>query len=232
MLHVLALVIAVGSPVPAATPDAVQTPPPEPNHITVEGIESWLKTSGAGWEKAYGSATQASARYEFQTAPKLRFADTLHWERISSTWTGYTATGSYPTWFDYTEYDDELDVELGRPDYPTGVGVGYFDYNPVHDGVNNYNLTGFGLGIDRWPNYYVPRSFYGSLWYYPTVRGGTPETGTYGILRADVGVNFRFSLVQPWNMRIGFANDAWFARDAYSTDTGFTGPYIALSYWR
>jgi len=230
---IAALVVALSSPLPASTPNyPVQTPPPEPNHVTVEAIQSFLKTSGSGWQDAYGVSTQASFRYEFQTAPKRRFANTLHWQRLSSTWKGSYPGGTFSTWFNFNEYDDEFDVELGRPDYPTGVGVGYFDYNPVYDGPNTYNLQGVGIGIDRWPNYYVPRSFYYSAWYYPSVRGGTPETGVYGILRADIGVNFRFNLTQPWNLRVGFSNDAWFARDAYSADTGFTGPYVALSYWR
>ena len=232
---VLAVTLAAASPAPTAAPtpyNMVQTPPPEPNHLTVEATQSFLKTSGDGWQDAHGFATQASLRYEFQTTPSLRFANTLHWQRLSSTWNGTYPGGSFSTWFDLNQYDDEFDVELGRPDYPTGVGIGYYDYNPVYDGPNTYNLRGFGLGIDRWPNYYTPHSFYYSLWYYPSVRGGTPETGTYGILRVDAGVNFRFNLTQPWNLRIGFSNDSWFARDAYATDTGFTGPYIALSYWR
>ncbi len=230
MLCAVALALAVTSPAP--TPyNATQTPPPEPSHITIEAMQSFLETSGSGWQNAHGFGTQASLRYEFQAAPKTRFANTVHWERVSSTWQGSYDETPFSTWFNFNEYDDEFDIELGRPDYPTGVGIGYFDYNPVYDGPNTYNLRGLGIGVDRWPNYYVPRSFYYSMWYYPSVRGGTPETGTYGILRADIGVNFRFNLTQPWNLRVGFSNDAWFARAAYSTDTGFTGPYVALSYW-
>lgn len=229
MLRLVTLLAVLATPSPAP---AAPTPPPEPNHVTVEAIQSWLQTSGDGWQDAHGAASQLSGRYEFQVSPKLRFADTLHWERLSSTWRGRYDDTWFHTWFNYNEYDDELDVELGRPDYPTGVGIGLYSYNPVYDGPNTYSLHGLGVGIDRWPNYYVPRSFYYSAWYYPTVRGATPETGTYGILREDVGVNFRFNLTQPWNLRVGFSNDSWFAKDAYATDTGFTGPYIALSYWR
>jgi hypothetical protein len=235
MLLAAALALALASPAPSAAPtpyNAVQTPPPEANHVTIEAMQSFLRTSGDGWVDAHGLGTQASTRYEFQAAPKLRLADSLHWERVSSTWQGSYEGTPFSTWFNFSEYDDELDVELGRPDYPTGVGVGYFDYNPIHDGPNNYNLVGVGLGVDRWPNYYVPRSFYYSAWYYPSVRGGTPETGTYGILRADAGMNFRFSLTRPWNLRVGFASDSWFARDPYATDTGFAGPYVALTFWR
>ncbi len=225
MVYALALSIAIATPAPS-------TPPPEPNHITVEAIQSFLRTSGNGWDKARGLASQASVRYEMQATSKLRLANTLHWERVSSTWQGSYPGGTFQTWFHYTDYDDELDVELGRPDYPTGVGIGYFDYTPIHDGPADYNLTGLGIGIDRWPNYYVLRSYYGSVWYYPSMRNGSPNAGTYAILRVDAGINFRFNPMQPLNLRVGFASDSWFARDANAADTGFTGPYVALSYWR
>lgn len=222
---------ASSSPMPAPSPVyPVATPPPEPNHVTLEVTQSLLRTSGYEWEKASGTSTGASLRYEFQTTPKLRFADTLHWERLSSTY----QPSELPRarwWFDYAEYDDEFDVELGRPDLPTGVGVGYFDYTPVRDFKNTYNLRGFGIGIDRWANYYMPRSVYYSAWYYPDVRGGQVAAGAYGILRADVGVNFRPNLVGPWNVRVGVTSDTWFAKNAYATDTAFNGVYVGLAYW-
>lgn len=227
MLCSLAFAVATIAAATAAPP----TPPPEPNHITVEAIQSFLRTSGDGWEKGMGLATQASVRYEIQAAPKLRLANTLHWERVSSTWQGSYPGGTFLTWFHFTDYDDELDVELGHPEYPTGIGIGYFDYSPIHDGPADYNLNGIGFGVDKWPNYYVPRSYYGSLWYYPSMRSGTPGEGTYGIFRADAGVNFRFNLLKPWNMRVGVAADTWFGRTG-ATDTGFAGPYIAFTYWR
>jgi hypothetical protein len=230
MLALAALAIALASPSPSPAPNyMLQTPPPEPNHVTIELLQSVLVTSGEEWYGGNGASTNASVRYEFQATPKARFANTVHWQRLSST---YAPDGETPKWwFDFTEYDDEFDAELGRPDYPLGVGVGYFDYTPIHDYTNDYNLRGFGFGIDRWPNYYTPRSFYYSAWYYPSLRGGQPDSGTYGILRADVGVNFRPNLVGPWNIRVGFMSDTWFAKDEYAGDSGFNGPYVGLSFW-
>ena len=226
MLCSLAFALAAATAAPP-TP----TPPPEPNHITVEAMQSFLRTSGDGWDAAKGLATQASVRYEFQASPKIRLANTLHWQRLSSTWQGSYPGGTFFTWFHFTDYDDELDLEVGHPEYPTGFGVGYFDYSPIHDGPTNYNLTGVGFGADKWPNYYVPRSYYGSIWYYPSMRSGVAGEGSYSILRMDAGVSFRFNLAQPWNMRVGVSADSWFGRNG-ATDTGFAGPYIALTYWR
>lgn len=227
---VLGALLASPAPVPSSV-YPVQTPPPEPNHVTVEMLQSALVTSGYEWQHAKGASTHASLRYEFQATPKMRFANTAHWERLSSTY----VPADFPThtwWFNYTEYDDEFDAELGRPDLPLGVGVGYFDYTPVHDFRNDYNLRGVGVGVDRWANYYMPRSFYYSAWYYPDVRGGQTAAGAYGILRLDIGANFRPDLVRPWNVRIGIMSDTWFAKNAYATDSGFNGPYIGITYWR
>jgi hypothetical protein len=224
------LAATLASPAPAPQ-YPVQTPPPEPNHVTIDVVQSVLDTSGYEWENGHGYSTQAAVRYEFQATPKARFANTLHWERLSSVY----APADFPNkswWFDYVEYDDEFDAELGRPDYPLGVGVGYFDYSPVYDFKNTYNLRGFGIGFDRWPNYYTFHSLYYSLWYYPDVRGGHIQAGAYGIVRGDVGINFRPDLMRPWNVRLGFASDTWFAKNAFATDTGFNGPYIGFSFWR
>ncbi|HET9029034.1 MAG TPA: hypothetical protein VFN49_02570, partial [Candidatus Aquilonibacter sp.] len=177
-MHLLAaagIVIALASP----------TPPPEPNHVTVDVLQSVLKTSGYEWENAHGYATAASIRYEFQASPKLRFADTLAWQHPSSVYNSPDFP-THPWWFNDVQYRNELDVELGRPDYPLGVGVGFYDYTPVNDFGNIYNLRGFGLGVDRWANYYTFVSPYYSLWYYPDVRGGQVTAGAYGIVRADI----------------------------------------------
>lgn len=221
----------IPTPAPIASPAyPIATPPPEPNHLTIDLEETFQRTSGYEWEQAKGTATNAAIRYEFQATPKARFANTVHWQRESSTYLpgGY----SKAWWFDYTEYDDEFDVELGRPDLPLGVGVGYFDYTPVHDFTNDYNLRGFGIGIDKWPDYYTPHSWYYSVWYYPSLSGGQEEAGAYSVLRADLGFNWRPNLTRPWNFRIGFMSDTWFAKNGYAADTAFNGAYVGLSYWR
>jgi hypothetical protein len=198
--------------------------------VTIDVEQSLLRTSGYEWQSGSGASTNAAIRYEFQATPKARFANSLHWQRESST---YLPAGNSPRWwFDYDEFDDQVDAEFGRPDLPTGVGVGYYDYAAIHDFTNTYNLRGFGVGLDRWANYYVPRSFYYSAWFYPDVRGGQAEAGAYAILRAEAGINFRPNLASPWNLRIGVMSDSWFAKNSYATDSGFDGPYVGLSYWR
>ncbi len=227
MLVALTLMLALAHPTPAPVVP-LQTPPPEPNHLTLDIEGAPIVTSGNQWIGGHGTLTQLGARYEFQATPRARFANSLQWERLTS---HYAAAGG-PRWnFDYDQFDDEFDVELGRPDLPTGVGVGYFSYNPVYDYTSTYNLRGFGVGVDRWANYYMPRSVYYSAWYYPSLHGPDLGNGTYGVLRADVGINLRPNLVGPWNLRIGFSSETWFARNAAATDSGFNGPYIGISYW-
>lgn len=230
MIALLLGAIFAATPLPMPSPVyPVATPPPEPNHVTIDVEQSFLRTSGYEWEQGRGTSTNVALRYEFQATPKARFANALHWQRESSAY----LPGGFPKrwWFDYNEIDDQFDVELGRPDLPLGVGVGYYDYSTVYDFTNTYNLRGFGVGIDRWADYYTPRSFYYSAWYYPDIRGGQLEAGAYAILRAEAGVNFRPNLTSPWNFRIGFMSDTWFAKNAFATDSGFNGPYVGLSYW-
>ena len=222
------LLALLATPAPAAYPSS--TPPPEPNHVTIDVEQSVLRTSGYEWESGNGFSTNAAVRYEFQATPKARFANAVHWQRESST---YLPEGQSPRWwFDYNEVDEQFDAELGRPDLPTGVGIGYYDYSTVYDFTNTYTLRGFGVGVDRWANYYMPRSLYYSAWYYPDIRGGQVQAGAYGILRAEAGINFRPSLTSPWNIRIGFMTDTWFAKNGYATDSAFNGPYVGFSFWK
>ena len=93
-------------------------------------------------------------------------------------------------------------------------------------------MQGLGVGIDRWTNYYLPRSWYYSAWYYPNLRNSNPAEGRYDILRAEIGMNVRASLVSPWNLKIGVQSENWFARKAPAGDMWIAGPYISLSYWK
>ncbi|MBC5815783.1 MAG: hypothetical protein GIW97_04500 [Candidatus Eremiobacteraeota bacterium] len=185
MAPLSALVLAAVLASPTLAPP---TPPPEPNHVTIEANQGVLGTTGQEWQKSGGASFALSGRYEFQAGAKLRFANTVHWERLSSVYTYDDGNES----FNYTEYNDEFDVELGRPEVPTGLGVGYFFYKPVDDASYHYNLGGFGVGVDHWPNYYVPRSVYYSLWYYPDARGKQNNTPAY----ADRALRCRTQLSQ------------------------------------
>jgi hypothetical protein len=228
----LAATLVTPTPTPVATAFPLQTPPPEPNHVTVTGSESYVQAYQEYWPQWTGVTTQLSGMYEFQANSHLRLANTLHWERLSSTYITNFNNVVIPWRFNFTEYHDELDVELGRPWYPTGVGVGYYDYNPVYDAGRVYNLAGFGVGVDRWANWNVPRSLYYSVWYYPNVRGSQANAGAYGITRLDVGMNIRQSLVSPWGIRIGLQNETWFANNANAEYKNFAEPYVSLSWWQ
>lgn len=231
MFAAVVLAAALASPTPAPQ-YPVQTPPPEPNHITIDLTQQWLKTASNGWQNTTGVSTQASLRYEFQTSQHTRFNNTFHWEHMTSTWDGTFGNQTFTIPYDYTLYDDELSLELGHPEYPFGVGLGYFSYSPIFDGQTRYTMQSWGLGIDQWTNYYRPSSYYYSAWYYPSLSSSTPNEGTYGVLRADLGVNLRPNLVSPWNVKLGVQSESWFAHGAPASDLWIVGPYVSLSYWR
>ena len=228
MFAAFMLAAALATPTPTTAP--APTPPPEPNHITIAGTESFLQPSQEYWPHWSGVTSQISGMYEFQASARVRFADTLHWERLSSHYT--SAFTGQATPFNFNEYDDEFDVELGRPQLPTGVGIGYYDYNPVYDFPRTYDLAGFGLGVDHWSNWYVPRSFYYSLWYYPSVSGSQPSAGAYGIARVDLGLNVRQSLVSPWGFRVGVQDESWFSHNGNALSKNFLGAYVSLTWWQ
>lgn len=229
MLPALTLAAALATPTPAALP--TPTPPPEPNHVTLAGIEGFVLGSGEGRRHWNGYTSEAWGLYEFQAGPHLRFADSLHWERFSSHFTASFLGTTFAAPFDFDEYDDQLDVELGRPWLPTGVGIGYYDYSPVYD-VVPYHLAGFGFGVDHWANWYVVTSPYYSVWYYPDLTSAASAGRVYGIARADVGVNFRRSLVSPWGVQIGVQDDSWFGQNARSPSLNFLEPYVRLTWWQ
>ncbi|HUY41891.1 MAG TPA: hypothetical protein VMV82_10025 [Candidatus Dormibacteraeota bacterium] len=228
---IAALALAASLATPAPTPFPTQTPPPEPNHATIAGSESYIRASGDNWQRWNGFISQISGLYEFQASPALRFSNFVHWQRLSSHYDASFLGKTFSAPFNYDEYDDEFDVELGKPQLPTGVGIGYYDYSPVY-GFRTYHLAGFGIGVDHWSNWYVRNSFYYSVWYYPNVASAPSSNMAYAIARADIGLNVRQSLVSPWGLRIGVQGERWFGKTPQSPTFNFLGPYVSLTWWQ
>lgn len=233
MFAALLLAAALTSPSPAPMPFPEQTPPPEPNHITLAAEGSYVTASGDNWQNWNGFSAQALGQYEFNAGPHLRFSNTLHWERLSSNYAVSFAGTTFHAPFNFDEYDDEFDVELGKPQLPTGLGIGYYDYSPVYLFYpGTYHMSGLGFGVDRWANWYVPSSFYVSAWYFPSLTSTGASGIAYGILRADLGFNVRQSLVSPWGFRVGVQDEAWFGQNVRSPNYNFIDPYVSVTWWQ
>jgi hypothetical protein len=229
MFAELLLAATLATPNPASIPSP--TPPPEPNHVTLAGTGSYLWASGDNWQNWHGFISQAWGLYEFQASPTLRFSDEFHWERLSSNFDVTFRGATFNSPFNFDEYDDEFDVELGKAQLPTGVGVGYYDYSPVYD-FTPYHLSGFGFGVDHWSNWYVITSPFYNVWYFPNLTSASPTNKAYGILRADVGVNIRKSLVSPWGVQFGLEDEDWFGHNANSAHLNFLSPYVSITWWQ
>jgi hypothetical protein len=203
MFAALALVAAVATPSPAP----VATDAAEPNHVTIAG------SAGSGF------SAQAFGLYEFQATPHLRLSDELHWGRLSA------------RRLTYDEYDDEVDVELGPGDLPTGVGVGYLTFSPLYS-PRLAHMSGWGIGVDRWPNWGAIAAPYFTLWYYPSVTSGQAGTPAYGVLRANAGYNVRAGLANPWGFQIGVEDESWFAANGRARSTNVLSPYVSVTWWQ
>lgn len=229
MFAELLLAATLATPAPPALPSP--TPPPEPNHVTLAGTESYIWAGGAGWRNWTGLSSQAWGLYEFQVSPKLRFSDEVHWQRLSSNFNVTFGGMTYNPSFNFDEYDDEFDVELGKAQLPTGVGVGYYDYSPVYD-IAPYHLSGFGFGVDHWSNWYVVTSPFYNVWYFPNLTSAQAAGKAYGIVRADLGVNVRASLVSPWGVQFGFQDEDWLGHNASSPHLNFFSPFVSVTWWQ
>jgi hypothetical protein len=111
----------------------------------------------------------------------------------------------------FTGYDRDSDVRLGLKVFSPRVyvGVGYMwqtnDYGNAHE-------TGIGYGLEKLPDLQRPFSFYGSAWYYPSVRGNytDPVTGfgwtpAYQVVKYDVGVDAK--IAGPLFLDLGFLGE-------------------------
>ncbi|MGH7738053.1 MAG: hypothetical protein ACREMP_09345 [Candidatus Tyrphobacter sp.] len=225
----IALAAALATPAPAVEPS---TPPPEPNHITVAGEAGYVATLGCNFCKNWsGFTAQALGQYEFQVSPHLRLSDTLHWDRFSSSYRYAYGRRTYTAGFDYDEYDDQLDVEIGRPQLPTGIGIGYFDAQPVYQTRLLYHLSGLGFGVDHWADWGARASPYVSAWYYPHLTGSS--TQAYAIFRGDLGLNVRESLASPWGVRVGVQYEHWNGQSAAMGNyLNFFVPYVSITWWQ
>ncbi len=96
----------------------------------------------------------------------------------------------------FTGYDRDVDARFGLKvlNPRVYVGVGYMWRT---NSYGNPHESGFGYGIEKLPDLQQPLSFYGSAWFYPSVRGNytDPVTGfgwtpAHNVLKYAVGLNY------------------------------------------
>jgi len=166
---------------------------------------------------------------------------------------GYPAAGSdqacvtqigglaqnYVPAFTVRDYDFDGRFGLKIADPRIYVGVGYM-YR-----TGNYGYpkeSGVGVGLEKLPDLDQPFSVYGSVWYYPTVKGTTGTVCTdptgkcatlgsysvsYSVLKFQLGGTFNFG-ASPLFLDFGILGDRGNAKDASPSNFTMGGPYIGL----
>jgi hypothetical protein len=134
--------------------------------------------------------------------------------------------------FNGRDYDLDARVGLRILQPRIYIGVGYI-WRSNNTGYPSINAVGFGL--EKLPDLNHPFSFYGSAYYYPSVKGtcGTnicpsgPFTLSYNILKYDVGVVYSFTGI-PLFIEGGFLGDRGWQQDAAPAPFSESGPYVGL----
>jgi hypothetical protein len=115
------------------------------------------------------------------------------------------------------------------------VGVGYLWVS------NNYGypaMSSFGFGGEKLPDLNQALSFFGSVWYYPNVKGTyAPGTTTvsspsnialaYNILKYQAGVNYVIG-GSPVFIEAGWMGDSWTNKQNAPINQSFNGPFAGI----
>jgi hypothetical protein len=152
--------------------------------------------------------------------------------------------GSSPVATTTNLYDQDVDARLAvRVLNPrVYVGVGYLWV------ANNYgypNLNGLGFGGEKLPDLNHVFSFFGSVWYYPSVNGTAsygienpfPSTGftthssalQYNILKYQAGVTIGIGNT-PIFVEGGWMGDSWTNKQNAPINRSYNGPFAGLGF--
>ncbi|PZR56423.1 MAG: hypothetical protein DLM50_08060 [Candidatus Meridianibacter frigidus] len=134
--------------------------------------------------------------------------------------------------FAVRDYDFDARLGLKIADPRIYIGIGYM-YRTGNYGYPR--LNGVGFGAEKLPDLDQAFSLYGSLWYYPNVRGtcGTdvcptgPYTLAYNILKYQIGGTFNFGS-SPLFLDFGFLGDRGRNKSNAPADFTHNGPYVGL----
>ena len=130
-----------------------------------------------------------------------------------------------------------LGVKLSDPRIYLSVG-GFFEH---YNALGYPNLSGIGAGLDKLPDLQNPVSFYGSLWYYPSVSGnytyptstylgplsGQTITLSYSVLKYEIGAAIGLGK-GPLYVDLGYSGDRFKGKENAPSDTTESSPFVGL----
>ncbi len=133
----------------------------------------------------------------------------------------------------FTARDSDFDVRLGLKvaDPRIYIGVGYIWRS------NNYGYpreTGFGFGAEKLPDLNQPFSLYGSVYYFPNMKGSYTDPGTgigyslaYNLLKYQIGGTVAFGK-SPVFLDLGWMGNSGKNKTNAPSDFTMNGPYVGL----
>jgi hypothetical protein len=128
---------------------------------------------------------------------------------------------------EFTARDSDYDLRWGLKiaDPRIYVGLGYIFQ------VTNYGYpkqNGFGFGAEKLPDLDQPFSVYGSLWYYPNVKGSySPSDLEYRVLKYSLGGTYVFGK-SPLYLDFGYLGDNGSNKANAPASFSHNGPYAGL----
>jgi Copper amine oxidase N-terminal domain len=265
-LVVVRYIPATPPPAPAPPPPAPPPPPPPPppprrrppNVIFVAGdyliSPKAYNQFSAGNSGAYNSfSVRGGAEFDAFSLPFMLEGDYKNWgyphncgvpESTATTANApqcfVTAIGSrFATYVPaFTATNRDIDARLGIKIFNPHVyvAVGYIWSS------NNYgypNMNAVGGGLEKMPDFTHPFTYYGSIYYYPNVRGtySNPAITTgpttfgigYNVLKYQVGVQWAF--VPSVYLDAGWAGENWANKNNAPISQSFNGGYVGLGFY-
>jgi hypothetical protein len=132
------------------------------------------------------------------------------------------------------DFDARLGIKVADPRIYIGVGYMWRGNNAGYPRLNNV-----GFGLEKLPDLDKPFSVYGSIWYYPNVKGnftvpgtgfadsGTVYTLAYNILKTQLGLTYSFEGT-PLFIEAGVLGESAKNKSNAPSNISEFGPYAGI----
>ncbi len=125
----------------------------------------------------------------------------------------------------------KLAVRVLQPRIYIGVGYMWLSTNYGYP-----NMSSWGFGGEKLPDLNHNFSYFGSIWYYPDVRGSFAATTTsaqfslaYNILKYQAGLEYAFGN-SPVFIEAGWMGDSWTNKSNAPANRSYNGPFAGIGF--
>ena len=239
--------VPTAPPVATPVPTPVPTPAPKaPSYIAfVQGGATLGRVSNeyaANVQSKYASYVAAGAYLIDKFAVKVDWRQDTYVTSNNAPLAGSpftmfnTIDGGTATVSQFTARQSTLDGRLEYQIFSPKVYLGA-SYIQASNHYGNPSLTGVGGGLEKLPDFTGGLGWFGSIFYYPNVRGqytvptgpaaGTNFTVAYNIYKYDLGIDYVFG-DSPFYIYGGFSGNKYTHKNSAPADQTHAGPYVGL----